>query len=422
MKTISFWHDDYPRPEHLPVSSLPDQVEVVIVGGGITGLSVARTLAANGVATAVFERERLGWGASSRHGGMATPWLRANPRRIIKEHGETMARRLWQAALEAVDVLAELIADESIDCNLERQGHIILAHNQERLRQLRRQSQLYAELLDYEMPLLNQDGVQAEIGSQRYIGGLLDEWSASLHPTRFLYGLAGAAARRGALLCEKTGVIGLTRERGGFTVHTSQGECKAREVVLATNGYTEGIEPAVRRGIVPVTRYALVTEQLLPEQHAALIRRGRVFSDNYWVPNQFRLTPDGRFLFSGFAQLRQGEDPSSAPRYLRAALLRTFPQLQKMPTAYSWRGHLGMTFDLLPHIGCINGVHFVLGYSGNGLAIAHYLGRELALLLLGQREDSPFITLPLSTRFYYRARPWFLPLVSTYMRWRGFLS
>jgi glycine/D-amino acid oxidase-like deaminating enzyme len=283
---------------------------------------------------------------------------------------------------------------------------------------LRYQSDLFASLLDYEMPLLSAVEVSREIGSERYYGGLIDEWSASVHPTRFFYGLAAAAARSGARLCEKTRVIGLVKESGGFAVHTSQGECKAQEVVLATNGYSDLLEPEIRRGVIPVTRYALVTEVLQPEQRRQLSPNGRMFSDSYWVPNQFRLTPDGRVLFTGFIGLKPRMDPSSTAKYLRSKMLNIFPQLQKVPTAYSWRGELATTFDLLPHIGRINGVHFALGYNGNGLAMGLYLGHELAQLLLGEKGKSPFLHLPLPTRFYYRERPWFIPLVSTYMRLR----
>lgn len=422
MKTIPFWQDDFPRPETLPISPLPEQVDVAVVGGGCTGLVAAYVLAKSGLETAVFEQDRIGAGASSRHAGIVTTGFRQNLANLFDLHGEAMGRKLWQASLEAVDLVGELVADEEIDCDFTRRGHLTLAAKPSHFASMKKLVDWYAQELDYPLKLLTAAEVETAVGSKQYHGGMVNEWGASLHPTKYLYGLAGALARQGGLLCEKTAVTRLEKHAQGFTVHTSQGAVKAREVLLATNGYSGKLVRPVQRLVFPMNSVAIVTEPLTAAQQTYLNPDGRTAQDSRWLHHYFRLTPDGRFLFGSHRHWRLEQDLLDCADTLRQQMVKQFPILADAPLSHAWSGNLGQTFDMVPHIGRLNGVHYALGYSGQGVALSAYLGREAGLLLSGQKRYSPFVAIQPVTHFYYRQYGRFAPLLGYYYRFLDWIS
>lgn len=422
MKTIPLWQDDFPRPETLPVSLLPESVDVAIVGGGYTGLTAAYTLAKSGVATAVLEQERIGTGASSRHAGIVTTGFRQSLANLFDLHGEALGRQLWQASLEAVDLVGEIVADEGISCDFTRRGHLTLATKPSHFKSMQALAAWFDSELDFSLQLLSPEEAATAVGSPTYFGGMVNEWSASLHPSKYLYGLAGAVARQGGLLCEKTAVTRLEKFAHGFLVHTSQGTVKAREVLLATNGYTGKLVRSVQRLVFPMNSVAIVTEPLTPAQQTYLNPDGRTAQDSRWLHHYFRLTPDGRFLFGSHRHWRLEQDLLDCAAALRQQMVKRFPLLADVPLSHVWAGNLGQTFDLVPHIGRLNGVHYALGYSGQGVALSAYLGREAGLLLSGQKRTSPFVAIQPVTHFYYRRYGRFAPLLSHYYRFLDWIS
>jgi glycine/D-amino acid oxidase-like deaminating enzyme len=422
MKTIPFWQDDFPRPETLPVSLLPESVDVAVVGGGYTGLTAAYTLAKSGVETAVLEQDRIGTGASSRHAGIVTTGFRQSLANLFDLHGEALGRRLWQASLEAVDLVGEIVADEGIACDFTRRGHLTLAAKPSHFKSMQALVAWFDSELDFSLALLAPEEAATAVGSPTYFGGMVNEWSASLHPSKYLYGLAGAVARQGGLLCEKTAVTRLEKFAHGFLVHTSQGTVKAREVLLATNGYTGKLVRSVQRLVFPMNSVAIVTEPLTPAQQTYLNPDGRTAQDSRWLHHYFRLTPDGRFLFGSHQHWRLEQDLLDCAAALRQQMVKRFPLLADVPLSHAWAGNLGQTFDLVPHIGRLNGVHYALGYSGQGVALSAYLGREAGLLLSGQKRTSPFVAIEPVTHFYYRRYGRFAPLLSHYYRFLDWIS
>ena len=422
MKTIPFWQDDFPRPETLPISPLPEQVDVVVVGGGYTGLAAAYALAKSGVETAVFEQDRIGSGASSRHPGIVTTGFRQSLVNLFDLHGEALGRQLWQASLDAVDLVGELIADEGIACDFSRRGHLTLATKPTHYASMKKLVSWFERELDYPLQLLSAAEVATAVGSQQYFGGMVNEWGASLHPTKYLYGLAGAVARNGGLLCEKTAVTRLEKPASGFIVHTSQGIVKAREILLATNGYSSKLVRPVQRVVFPMNSVVIVTEPLTAAQQTYLNPDGRTAQDSRWLHHYFRLTPDGRFLFGNHGRWQQELDLLDSAETLRRQMVKHFPILEDQPLSHVWSGKLGQTFDMVPHIGRLNGVHFALGYSGQGVALSAYLGREAGMLLSGQKQRSPFVAMQPVTHFYYRQRARFAPLLGHYYRFLDWIS
>ncbi len=417
MQLANFWTDDYPRPADLPVAELPARADVAIIGGGYTGLNAAMALRAAGASVAVLEANTIGWGASSRNGGMATSGLKLEPQTVVARYGLEMGREFWQWAQAAIDHVEQLTAREQIACHFSRSGSVTLAAKAGHLQSMRDEMAWFARTLgEHDGEVLDADQLAAEIGSGLYYGGLVDRSSAALHPARYVFGLAQAAARHGAQLVEDAGVSALLREQGRWRVVTRRGSLEAREVLIATNGYTTGLAPAVRRGLFPGGSYVITTEPLTPEQQHAVSPRGRMFFDSRHFLNYFRLTPDGRMLFGGRHNLSTSLNLLESAELLSARLRTVFPALAGVPVSHAWTGKLGLTFDLMPHIGRANGLWYAYGYSGHGVAVASKLGHEVGELIAGTRSSSLFSSIP------HRRYPWtrhdklFLPLVSRWFR------
>ncbi|MFN8458986.1 MAG: FAD-binding oxidoreductase [Anaerolineae bacterium] len=425
MKTIPFWTDDFPRPLDLPVSPLPERVDVAVVGGGYTGLSAAQTLARGGASVAVLEQGQMGSGASSVNGGQVAPGLKLGIREAFKKYGPELGRELWQASLAAVRYLEQTIAEEGIECDYTGAGGIALAYRPAHYRRMADDIEWMARELNYHaLELAPPEHIREEVGSTVFPGGLVEKDGGGLHPAKYVYGLACAAARAGVKLCEQTVVQAIRRsaKRDGFQLTTSRGDLRAGEVLLATNGYTGPLVPEVQRRVFPVGSYMITTEPLSPPLQQELSPKNRVMYSTKYFLNYFRLTPDGRMSMGGRNNLSPTLDLRESAQILTETMVHIFPQLRGYPVTHSWTGRLGLTFDLAPHIGRVDGIYYALGYGGHGVALSGYLGKEVAELISGRIQRTPFMDIPQPTNFFYRGKPWFLPLAAAYYRFLDAIS
>ena len=324
------WTETAPDSPGVSTRQAPERTDVAIIGGGYTGLAAARSLARRGVDVTVLERHTLGWGASSRNGGFVLPGFKPDIEVLARKLGLAEARRLFELSRQAVDGLEALIADEAIDCDYRRCGTVVLAARPRHLAGLDRSRRFLGDQLGLETTVLTREGLRAEIGSTRYHGGLLDPLAAAVQPARLVQGLARAAARAGARLVEGAEVRGLEREAGSWRLTTSAGDVRAREVLVATNGYTGAAVPALRRRVVSVGSYLIATPVLEPELAGRLVPRGRVLSDTKNVLFYFRLSPDGRMLFGGRAAFTPTPVAQSAA-ILARGMVEVFPELAGVP-------------------------------------------------------------------------------------------
>ncbi len=423
MKLESYWTDDYPRPADLPVSDkLPAEADVVIVGSGYTGLSAARTLGKSGVSTVVLERETIGWGASSRNAGITGCSLKQKSTNIFKWYGEELGRKFFDASLDALELIKELVYEEGIDCDWQQNGDVCVYYKESHYEENPSWPRWHKENLDHDYEILAPDAMRDEIGSDAYYGGFVDEHGAGLHPAKLVFGMAEVVAKYGAQLVENAAVTRVEQATNGYLVHTDQGSVRCKQVIVATNGYTDNVVRGLRSRVIPVGSYSIVTEPLPEDLQQELSPNGRMFWDSKWFLNYFRLTPDGRMLWGGRNNLSTTLDLTESAEILKHEMVRTFPQLSNVPITHSWTGQLGLTFDLMPHIGQIDGVYYALGFGGHGLHTAIYLGREVAQLLSGEKNSSPFVEIPHRTYIFYRSNPWFMPLAVMFYRLRDLLS
>jgi glycine/D-amino acid oxidase-like deaminating enzyme len=320
-------------------------------------------------------------------------------------------------SLEAVSFVERLVAEEGIACDFVRPGGVTLAARPSHLPALAASVRDLRTLCGYETDLLDAAQVRSEIGSESYFGGVLDPGAAALHPARYLGGLAAAATRAGARLIERAEVTSIKGEQGRFALTTLRGPLVARDVIVATDGYTGRLAPALGRRVVAVGSYIVATAPLDPARQREVVPRGRVLSDTRRLLNYFRLSPDGRMVFGGRAGFVPGRIEGSRA-LLIGQMRRVFPQLAAAPVEYAWGGHLGFTWDGLPHAGRRDGIHYALGYCGHGVALSSWLGHCIGTALAGHGPmpdipESGFRPIPAAG-----AIDWLLPLVGLYYRMR----
>jgi glycine/D-amino acid oxidase-like deaminating enzyme len=387
-------------------------VDVVIVGGGYTGMMAAARLAWRGRAVALLEKNHLGWGASSRNGGMVHPGFKYGPAALLRKFGE-QGRTLYRASLDAFALVEQTIAANQIACDYARTGHVELAYKPGHLPGLEEEAHVLTSEFGVPARVIRRIELASEVGTSEYHGGLLVERSGGLHPAKYFAGLTALARDRGAHLYDHTPVIEIRSRRGeGFVVTTPRGQIQARDVLLATNGYTDGLLPPLRRRVIPIGSYIIATEPLSAELADSAIPHRRMLFDSKNFLYYWRLSADNRMLFGGRASFAP-TTVSKARDWLYAAMTRVHPQLAGTKVERAWGGQVGFTFDRMPHIGRIKGMTYALGYCGTGVAMSTYFGQLAADWIAGGELPAawqrPFPTVPL-----YRQNPWFLPAVGWY--------
>ena len=419
MKMVSYWLDSAPTVPLPADGRLPERADVVVIGGGYTGLSTALHLARKGAHVTLLEKETIGWGASGRNGGHCNTGITVSPATAIERYGATKARALYQASLDAVAFVEQLVEQERIDCDFRRCGRLGLAYKPAHFEDYRARQQILAREFGHEVELISPGELEREVGTRAYHGGILDPLSAQLHPGKYVMGLAQAALRAGAELHEQTAALSIDRVPGeGFRVTTSSGTIRAGQVMVATNGYTDRLHRGLQRRVLPIGSFVVATEPL-PDALAQEISPGkRNMVDSKHFSYYFRLTPDNRLIFGGrarFALSNPESDQKSAP-ILHRGLTHVFPQLRGVKLDYAWGGTVAFTFDQMLHAGNLDGVYYALGYCGHGVQMASYMGHIMAEVMDGRPEASPWHDIQFLPVPYAIGWRWILPFAGLYYK------
>jgi len=408
-----YWWDLAPPPPGGNSQPLPDKVDVVIIGGGIAGLSTAIELGRSGVKALVLDREAIGWGASSRNGGaLSGAGSLGRARSDLHALDAKLLDEMVEEAEGSFDEFETFLQREGVHCFFRKTGRFVGAHAPKALDTLKRRAEMLNRTGRDTAAILERARVHEEVATDLYHGGLLIERAGSLHPGLYVQGLAKAAAGLGAELRGGVSVTGLEKDGARHRVHTSLGEVSAGKVMVATNGYTGEATPWHRRRLVPVASYMIATEPLGEERVRKLLPRLRVYGDTKKVLYYFRPSPDfTRILFGGRASFIDADATRAAAR-LHGFLTGLLPDLAGVRVTHGWKGNVAFAFDYLPHVGQQDGVHYALGCNGSGVVTMTHLGRCAARQMLGaSNRASAFSRMPFPTMPGYSGRPWFLPLV-----------
>jgi glycine/D-amino acid oxidase-like deaminating enzyme len=414
MKEVPYWWEEAP-PTPGDTPAMPTSADVAVVGSGYTGLSAALTLARAGRSVVVFDSDTPGIGASSRNGGMLGSWLKPSLDTLTRRYGPEAARALFAESREAYDFLGRFIADEDIECDYAETGAFTGIVKPAQYEAMARETERLSRTIGVEADMVSRSEVRNEIGTDIYCGGRVTHRRAGLHPARYHAGLIGRVRESGATVAGNCPVTAIQRNGGDFTVTTPHASLKVRNVVVATNGYTGPVTPALRRRVIPVTSYMIATAPLSPNLMATLMPKGRMLTDSNRLLCYFRPSPDNTRVLFGGRPAYTAIGPKLAAERLSRHMTRIFPELRDVELTHSWFGYIAYTFDRLPHVGEHDGMHYAMGYCGSGVVMSTWLGRKAALRLLGQAEGkSAFAELEHPTSRFYHGRPWFLPMVQAW--------
>ena len=390
-----------PQPDY-PVLTGEVTADVCVIGGGFSGLNTALELAERGLRVVLLEARKIAWGASGRNGGQLIRGVGHGLDQFTNVIGADGVREMKLMSLEAVEIVRERVERYQIPCDL-TWGYCDLANRPRDLHGLAEDAEELRSLgYRHEVRLLQAAEMGSVIGSDRYVGGMIDMGSGHLHPLNLALGEAAAAQGLGVQLFEQSEV---TRIDYGpeVKVYTANGHVRAKTLVLACNAYLNGLNPHLSGKVLPAGSYIIATEPLSEAQAASLLPQNMAVCDQRVTVDYFRLSADRRLLFGGACHY-SGRDPQDISAYMRPKMLQVFPQLADAKIDYQWGGMIGIGANRLPQIGRLAdqpNVYYAQAYAGHGLNATHLAGKLLAEAISGQQQGRfdlfakvPHITFP----------------------------
>ncbi|WP_417695400.1 NAD(P)/FAD-dependent oxidoreductase [Pseudomonas sp.] len=390
-----------PQPDH-PLLQGELVADVCVVGGGFSGLNTAIELAERGMSVVLLEAHKIGWGASGRNGGQLIRGVGHGLEQFAPIIGADGVRQMKLMGLEAVEIVRQRVERFQIHCDL-AWGYCDLANKPGDLEGFAEDAEELRSL-GYRHPtrLLQAHEMHSVVGSDRYVGGLIDMGSGHLHPLNLALGEACAAQQLGVRLFEQSAV---TRIDYGpeVKVHTQQGAVRAKTLVLGCNAYLNGLNPELSGKVLPAGSYIIATEPLSQAQAQALLPQNMAVCDQRVALDYYRLSADRRLLFGGACHY-SGRDPQDIGAYMRPKMLKVFPQLAQVKIDFQWGGMIGIGANRLPQIGRLKdqpNVYYAQAYSGHGVNATHLAGQLLAEAISGQQSGGfdlfaqvPHLTFP----------------------------
>lgn len=409
MKTTPFWVDDHPRPDGL-TSDLPGETDYLIVGSGLTGLSAGLRLVDAGKTVTIVDSGEIAGGASSMNGGMVSPDVKAGIRTVLAHYGPRIAHEMWASTVRSVELVREIGTSPDIDAVTHEGGMAGLGRGARKLKEFDQTVEWYRNRFGVEWEVIDSRDIDKIVGGDYFDVALFEPEGFGVHPARLSFGLAARVFGRGALLVDDCEAVSMERQAAGLRVKTTRGPIDAGQVILATNGYTTR-RPSreLDRLVVSVGSYIIATEPLGETGAASIFPGGAMTYTKKRLLNYQRRTHDDRIILGGRRSLHPGLDLEDSARDLRESLVTYWPALTEAEITHVWGGQLAVPFDLIPHIGQIDGAWYAMGYAGHGVGLSCQLGYELAGMLLGEDPPSVYSQIEHEGRFYYTGgRPWFL--------------
>jgi glycine/D-amino acid oxidase-like deaminating enzyme len=417
-KLAPYWWDEVPRPAIADLA-LPQRVDVAVVGAGYTGLNAALQTARGGRSTLVLDAEEAGWGCSTRNGGQVSTSIKPSFDALAKRHGEQRAFDILREGQRSLEWIAQFVRSEGIDCDFGRVGRFHAAHNAAQFDALAARVRNQPKGLEVPAHVVPRAEQRSELGSDAYWGGVVYENHCSVSPARYHQGLLERVLAAGAQVAPRCVVSAVDKSGDGHRLRTARGVVIARDVVIATNGYTGGLTPWLQRRVIPIGSYMIATETLPEGQMDRLIPKNRIVSDTRKVVYYYRASPDRRRILFGGRVSHAETDPRVSGPLLHADMAQIFPELAETRISHSWCGFVAYTFDELMHVGRHDGMYYAMGYCGAGVGTSSYFGMRIGQQVLGLEEGRTALDgLPFETRPFYTGNPWFLAPSVRYYRWR----
>lgn len=425
MDSISMWQATANhRPEH-PTLEGEHHCDVVIVGGGYSGLSTAYHLQKANVNTIVLEMNYIGSGASGRNGGELLTGYLGTMQQWANKFGMEKARALWDLSLESIDVTENIIKEHNIQCDFVRNGDFRPAFKRSHMDNLKRNVEYMAKYFDYHhMKIVEEKDLHTELNTTFYYGGRVNEKGAHYHPFNYALGLAEIVVKHGGRIFENSKALRVEHKRDQVVVHTAKGRVVAKEIVIVTNAYSGDLNKTIKRSVVPVESIMIATEPLTEEVAADLIPNNRAVSDSKRLLYYFRRTGDHRLAFGGSGRSIGKNGRKRAFAELYQGMLNVFPQLKDVKIEYQWGGKVGFTQGMLPYIGRLeDGTYFAFGYGGHGAAMATMAGKLIAEnIVQGGNVENPLTIKKLKPIPFHSQHAKAVGIMKFYMKFKDIIS
>ena len=415
-----YWWQD--QPQYSNSDDVPRKADIVIVGAGYTGLSAALTLSQAGRSVVVLDAEEIGYGASTRNGGMLGSGHKISTDQAARQYGSKIAAQIHEEANASLAFTTNLIKENNIDCELQICGRLRTAWTPQDQIDMSKNLEKLKAIENFNSNMIEPELMPNSIKTDLYFGGQFYEDHGAVHPRKFHYGLLQLALRAGAKVFGKSPVSKVKPVSKdtvkGFKVSTTDTTIQCNQVLMATNGYTRpSLSKHLSRRILPIPSYIITTEDIGIERVQSLLPGGHCMVETRKRYCYYRATPCGRRIMIGTRAAMHSITAEQALPTLRKMLIEIFPSLIDVEISHCWTGFTGFSFSQLPSLSSNKKVYSALGYCGNGVAMAPYLGHKAALKILNPtKRATVFEEMPLLTRPYYYGRPWFLPIVSAYFR------
>lgn len=362
-----------------------EEADVAIVGGGLAGLTTALELARAGLSVAVIEAEQVGFGASGRNGGLVSPAFAGGDAAIRARVGEAEARALHRLSIEGVERLRATIRDLKIDSAALTSGLFSLRRF-DRADDLMARVAEFADLYGYDLRYLDRSALRDHLASPRYFHALHDPNAFHIHPLNLVRAIAAEIERLGGRIFERSPATEVALSGPVKGIGTPGGRIEAPRLILATGGYTGRLVPGLKRAILPIATYMMVTEEA-PDLIASAIRTSACMYDDRRAGDYYRLVDGGRRLLWGGRITTRPADPAGIARELRREMLTAYPQLAGLRTDLSWSGLMGYARHLMPQLGEMSpGVWHITAFGGHGLNTTAIAGKVLAEAMLGESD------------------------------------
>ncbi|MFD1705982.1 NAD(P)/FAD-dependent oxidoreductase [Siminovitchia sediminis] len=408
-----------------PVQQGEETCDVVIIGGGFTGLSVAYHLQQRNVKTIVLEANTVGSGASGRNGGEVLIGYVKTMQALAEKYGNDAAGQMFQMSIDSIDLIEGIIDQEEIQCDFFRNGNLLAAYKPSHLDGLRREQEFLYKEYGFETKILERSEMRTEVDSDFYHGAQIDEKSAIFHPLNYCLGLANAVEKYGGTIYEHSEAIRIKREsHDKVIVETNNGRIVAKQVGMFVNAYTTGVHKQIQKSVVPVESIVLATEQLPEDLCKQLIKHNRAASDTKNLLYYFRLSADNRMVFGGSGRTATKRDARMLFENLQAGMVDVFPALKDAKVEYTWSGKVGFTIERIPYIGQLeDGTHFAFGYAGHGAAMSTLLGKIVALNMLNEGDiNNPLDRSNLKPIPFHRMNATGLGIMKYYFKFLDYIS
>ena len=419
----SFWIDTKPAFKLGADQFGSSHYDVAIIGGGLTGLAAAHTLAKQGASVALFESGQIMEQASGQNGGQCSTGVAQDFASLASTIGLEKAKRYYNAYSDAVDYLRNIIIEENIECEYRESGKLKLAAKPQHAEKIHKTYELIKQEVDSNVEFLDANAVKSEIASDQFYAGLVQKNAFQIHVGKLGIGIANSAANYGAHIFENNPVTGIKNQGHQYTIESPKGKITAKDVIVASGISKDGPLGWFRRRIVPVGSFILVTEKIDPKIIERLMPNKRSYVTSRIIGNYFRVMGDDRLLFGGRARFAMSDSKSDAisGQILLKAMGDMFPDLKDVKATHCWGGLVDITPNRLPKAGQHDGMFYAMGYSGHGVQMSAFMGQQMAKMISGDSNANPWNEESWYPIPAYNGKPWFLPMVGAYYRLQDYL-